>query len=297
VFSPRINENVEAVASHLVSKGLSTPQLVRTAAGEPLAIDDEGRAWRLLTWVSGDTHDVVGSPGQAWAAARFVGRWHAALEDLRHDFVGLRGGVHDTSGHLARLRSAVSALTSHRLHADVVHLHAAIERALPTLTPIDDTLTLLGHGDLKINNLLFQTGDPDEPIALVDLDTVGPQALAFELGDAMRSWCNPAGEVADGIAFSLDVHDAIIAGWLEGRGRSLTARERDALVSGVEWITLELATRFLVDALEERYFGWDATRFATRGEHNLARARGQWRLHELAVEARSARQRALDAPP
>lgn len=293
VFSPRINENVEAVALHLYAKGLITPRLVRTRSGDAFVLDEESRAWRMITWVDGVAHDVVISPAQARAAGRFVGRWHAALEDLDHEFVAMRVGVHDTQAHVARLRTAVATSSAHRLYGDVARLHEAIEATFSTLSPIE-TLTLVGHGDLKINNLLFEDGDPTSPVALVDLDTVGPQSLAFELGDAMRSWCNPAGEVETGITFDLAVHDALVAGWVEGRGRSPSAAERAALASGVEWITLELAARFLVDALEEKYFGWDASRFPTRGAHNLARGRGQWRLHTLAVEARDARLRTLD---
>lgn len=296
VFSPRINENVEAVAHHLHEKGFVTPRLVRTRSGDAFVLDDEARAWRMITWVDGVAHDVVDSPALARSAAEFVGRWHAALADLQHEFVGLRVGVHDTQAHVARLRAAVATLSEHPLHAEVARLHEALEATLLTLEPVEE-LTLVGHGDLKINNFLFAEGDPTRAVALVDLDTVGPQSLAFELGDAMRSWCNPAGEVEAGITFDLAFHDALLRGWVEGRGRSPSIAERAALARGVEWITLELAARFLVDALEEKYFGWDASRFPTRGAHNLARGRGQWRLHTLAVEARDARLRTLDSLP
>ena len=73
----------------------------------------------------------------------------------------------------------------------------------------------------------------------------------------------------------------------------LRPRLRDALVTGFAQIALELTARFLADALNERYFGWDATRFATRGEHNLLRARGQWALHEAVMRARPTLDRAV----
>ncbi len=41
---------------------------------------------------------------------------------------------------------------------------------------------------------------------------------------------------------------------------------------------MELAARFCTDALEESYFGWDASRFASAAEHNLVRARAQLSL-------------------
>jgi hypothetical protein len=72
-------------------------------------------------------------------------------------------------------------------------------------------------------------------------------------------------------------------------GVHLTEAERRALLAGVEWISLELASRFAADALLESYFGWDARRFPGRGEHNLVRARGQLALHEAFVAMRKER--------
>ena len=62
------------------------------------------------------------------------------------------------------------------------------------------------------------------------------------------------------------------------------APEARALVGGLGTICLELSARFLADALNESYFGFDATRFATRGDHNLVRGRGQLALF-ASVEA------------
>ena len=58
-------------------------------------------------------------------------------------------------------------------------------------------------------------------------------------------------------------------------------------------MSLELAVRFAADALDESYFGWDAGRFASRGDHNLVRARGQWSLHEAVVATRPQRAQLL----
>lgn len=82
---------------------------------------------------------------------------------------------------------------------------------------------------------------------------------------------------------------ASLAGYLGALSFALTRAEREALVHGVEWISLELTARFAADALRERYFGWDRSRFPAAGEHNLLRARGQWALHQAALATREAR--------
>ena len=89
-------------------------------------------------------------------------------------------------------------------------------------------------------------------------------------------------------SLDLEILGASLRGYVAGLGRALTADERRGLLLGVEWVSLELAARFAADALFESYFGWDATRFPGRGEHNLVRARGQWSLHEALLATRAA---------
>ena len=112
--------------------------------------------------------------------------------------------------------------------------------------------------------------------------------LPLELGDAMRSWCNPAGEDASATEVDLAVFSALVQGYASTTRGDVLAEERDALVTGFAQISLELTARFLADALNERYFGWNAARYATRGDHNLVRARGQWALHNAVMNERGA---------
>ncbi|MBC8132158.1 MAG: hypothetical protein H7X95_04190, partial [Deltaproteobacteria bacterium] len=127
----------------------------------------------------------------------------------------------------------------------------------------------------------------------IDLDTVGPLPLAFELGDAWRSWCNRSGEDQEAAELDLNIFEASLDGYRAGLGRTLDADERRALLLGPEWISLELSARFAADALDEAYFGWDHQKFAGRGEHNLTRARGQHSLYRALVTTRPQRVRML----
>jgi Ser/Thr protein kinase RdoA (MazF antagonist) len=300
IFPAAIHGNLRVVTRRLAAAGITTPELVATAAGEPcLDLGTEG-VWRVLTYVAGVSFDRVATPLQARAAATLVARFHAALADLDHVFVGLRTGVHDTPGHLARLAAAVAARPEHRLHGAVAPLAAAVAAAAAALPPLPPLPDLIGHGDLKFNNVLFAGPTPpasEAALCLVDLDTVGPISLAYELGDAWRSWCNRSGEDVTTAALDLGVLAAALDGYRAGRGRPLTAAERRALLLGPEWVSLELTARFAADALNEVYFGWDPTRFPGRGEHNLHRAQGQWSLHQAFVAARAARATLLEVAP
>jgi len=292
IFSPEIHGNIVAVTERLAAAGMVTPRLLPARDGRPYLIAPGGTVWRLQTHIDGVAFDVVGSAAQARAAGALVGRFHAAVDGLAHEFTGMRVGVHDTPRHLARLEEAVAAHAGHRLAAQVRPLAQAIRAGADGLPPLPALPPRICHGDLKFNNILFAGARPPDDaraVALIDLDTVGPLPLAFELGDAWRSWCNRAGEDDVNAALDLEIMGASLGGYRAGLGRALSADERRALVLGVEWVSLELAARFASDALAESYFGWNASRFPGRGEHNLVRARGQWSLHQALVASRAER--------
>ena len=292
IFSPAIHGNIVAVTERLAAAGLVTPRLLPARDGRPYLIAPGGTVWRLQTHIAGVAFDVVSGAAQARAAGALVGRFHTAVDDLDHEFTGMRAGVHDTPRHLARLDEAVATHAGHRLAAEVRPVAKAIRDGAAALPPLPALPPRVCHGDLKFNNILFAGAQPPDDaraVALIDLDTVGPLALAYELGDAWRSWCNRAGEDDVNAALDLEIMGASLDGYRAGLGRALGADERRALVLGVEWVSLELAARFAADALAESYFGWNATRFPGRGEHNLVRARGQWSLHQALVATRSTR--------
>lgn len=272
IFAPAVNRDIDAVTRHLQARGVPTPLVLPTRDGALWAEGPDGRCWRALTWVPGETVHRLTSTAQAREAGALVGRWHRATTDLVHTFAFGRPGVHDTPAHMAGLEAAVAAKTEHRLAAAVAPVAAAILDGWRTLPQPPPAPVQICHGDLKISNVRFAGG---AAVALVDLDTMGPQPLDVELGDAWRSWCNPCGEDDPDGRFDLGLFEAAAEGYL---GENPVGAAAPSLALGPERIALELASRFCRDALEERYFGWSAAVAPTRGEHNLLRARGQLSL-------------------
>ncbi|KYF67001.1 MULTISPECIES: phosphotransferase enzyme family protein [Sorangium] len=275
IFAPPVHDDIEAVTAHLASRGVPTPRLLRADDGALFARDGAGAVWRAMDFVPGRTHHRVGSPALARAAGALAARFHRAVDDLEHAYRHVRAGAHDTALHMERLDGAATGGEGRRL-AD------AILDAFRTWQGRLDLPARHCHGDLKISNLRFS--EAGEGICLLDLDTLALQSLDVELGDAWRSWCNPAGEDATEARFDLEVFAAAVAGYREVR--PFSAEEREALADAVERIALELAARFCRDAFEDRYFGWDAARFPTRVAHNLHRAAGQLSLARAARRQR-----------
>lgn len=289
IWAPEVNLDIDAVTSHLAARGMMTPRLLRTRVGEPWLVH-EGAVWRALSWIAGETVHAVPAPEWARAAGELVGRFHAAIADLQYEYRFTRAGVHDTAAHLAKLRERAVG------EGELVELAREILNAADGLPEMPHLPRRHLHGDLKISNVVFGRS-PLEARALIDLDTVGKGTLAFELGDALRSWCNPHGEDAGHAKFELPIFAAAIEGFFAAAA-PVSDEEREGIVTGLETVCLELAARFAVDAFDDRYFGWDPSRFPSRRAHNIVRARGQLALglsvraqreEALAISARGAR--------
>jgi Ser/Thr protein kinase RdoA (MazF antagonist) len=244
--------------------------------------------WRAITWIEGRSFDRVTGPDQARAGAELVGRFHRAVSDLEHDFHFTRAGVHDTAAHLERLRRA-RARENAPWTTEASELRAEILDAASALPTLPATPARICHGDLKISNLLFD--DAGRGLCLIDLDTLGPQTIAFELGDALRSWANPSGEDIAAPRVDLEIVAAAAEGYARGAAGLLSRAEIESVIPGLETVCIELAARFCVDAYDDLYFGWDATRFSSRREHNLVRARGQLALGRSVTAKRAELQR------
>lgn len=282
IFKPAVHLDIEAVTSRLEARGLLTPRLLRTTEGG-LWVDDSQGCWRLMSYVPGRTVHRMDSPARAATSGALVGRFHAAVAGWSYTFEHCRPGAHDTPRHMATLAAAMEAGDAHPL---AVPAQALGRQILDQWARWEGTLDLperVCHGDLKVSNLRFDSAG-ERAICLLDLDTMASLPLAVEMGDAWRSWCNPAGEDdPDAVYFDLDLFEASATAWLAELG-PLPEAELASLVPGVERICLELAARFCADALRNTYFREDRQRFPEVGAHNLWRARGQ---HRLAVSARA----------
>jgi Ser/Thr protein kinase RdoA (MazF antagonist) len=286
VFGGVVNEDIDVVTTHLASKGFPTPCVVRTDNGALWVDDGEGGVWRALTFVEGQAFDRISSASMAHEAGKLVAHFHVAVADLNHEYRHVRPGVHDTRRHFDFLRTALLDHSGHRLFSQVAPLAERIWKIAENLPDLSGLSKRHAHGDLKISNLLFRDGTG---FCLVDLDTLGRMIWPFEMGDALRSWTNPNGEDQQRSAIDVETFAAALSGYGSvARGTPLVSdEESDALVAGLATICTILSSRFLADALHEKYFGYDASRFPARGEHNLLRGQGQLALFESVDAQRS----------
>ena len=244
----------------------------------------EGQFWRTLTFVAGcRPGERLEDRTQARELGRGLGTFHALISDLPvAELADTLAGFHITPGYLAQferaLRTTTVALTPQAAHCiafirDRQRFAGVLEDAkaagLLPLRPI--------HGDPKLNNVMFDLAT-GEAIALIDLDTIKPGLVHYDIGDCLRSGCNRLGEeTADwrSVHFDLELCEAILEGYISQAQGFLAAADYDYLYEAMRLIAFELGLRFFSDHLAgNHYFK------TTRPGHNLQRALVQFRLTE-----------------
>ncbi len=278
LFGIAVHQDIEAITRHLQRRQLLTPVLVPTRDAQ-LALDlGTNGVWRVMTYIAGHTFSRM-TPALAVPAGALTARFHAAVSDLEHRFHFVRTGAHDFERHLQNLRNAVAKAEQTGLEQTppgfLTLADSIFEMAARVLAEVPGPSRIC-HGDLKINNLRFD--DAGRGLCLLDLDTLAHLKLGLELGDALRSWCNPLGEDRTDSYFDLGLLQPILHGYAESGRRFVTVEEREFLITGALRITIQLAARFAADIINQSYFRYDSARFPSRAAHNQVRAEGQLSL-------------------
>ncbi len=272
IFDPVLHLDIDAVTSRLHQMGLITPRLVPTTSGELWFDDKKTGVWRMFSWIDGETFLNTDSVKICGEAGRLLGLFHSALWDFEHEFSFTRLGVHDTEKHISNLKRVMQ---KHADHPKFSEVNDVAKKILDELAILDLPLSSgprIVHGDPKLSNIVFSS--KGRAVCMVDLDTLARMPIAVELGDALRSWCNPAGEEHQP-CFRMDLFRSAIKGYAQAMRDKASEQDWQPIPKWTGIISLELAARFCADALEESYFRWDESLFASASEHNLLRAKVQ----------------------
>jgi len=113
------------------------------------------------------------------------------------------------------------------------------------------------HNDTKLNNVLMDK-TTNEGIAVIDLDTVMPGSVLFDIGDGIRSACSNSFEDEldkEKIFINLELTKAYLKGYLEEMAEYLEKEEINYICLSIKVLTYELALRFLTDYINgDTYF-------------------------------------------
>lgn len=278
--------NAAVIAQHLslpqTAYPLAVTQPLTTLSGE-LAVDMGERGfWRAISYIKDSCSvEQLTSPQQAQQLARAFGQFVAALADLDPGKLQeVIPAFRSLSARLDALQQAAAADRLQRLKScrQWYEFALAQQALVAELAEIEPRLPRrICHNDTKINNLLF-TEDRQHPLAVVDLDTCMPGYLMYDFGDMVRSCCASVAEDAtelQQVRMLPEYFSALVAGWQQALGTTMTPVEQQSLWLGIRVVTLMLAVRFLTDYLDgDRYFR------ISHPQHNLERAANQFTLYQ-----------------
>lgn len=275
----QIMENLITLNKHVTQKTsasvkLQIPEILKTTGKTSLYRDENGDYWRALSFIA-DTESIetIGAIDDAEQVGFALGHFHRLLSDLNpvllHDTLP---GFHITPEYLKHYYqvSRQPAKPGNRYCADFIARFQHIADDLETAKQ-QGLLSLRGiHGDPKLNNFLFDS-HRKKIVSIIDLDTVKPGLVHYDIGDCLRSCCY----MSDPVGFNLDMCAALLTSYLSEAGAFFTEHDYRYLYPAIRLIPFELGIRFYTDYLEaDRYFK------ITEPEQNLQRAINQFRLCE-----------------
>ncbi len=268
--------------SPLGERRWEVPRVVRCRADQRPWVEREDGFWRLITFVeSSRSFDLVTSADQAREVGIGLGLFHHLISDLSPErLADTLEGFHVTPRYLEQY-DAVLAGAPAAAGGDVSRCRAFVEERRD-FAPVLEAARASGrlrlrpiHGDPKVSNVMLEAGS-GRAVALVDLDTVKPGLIHYDIGDCLRSCCNPLGEETadlEAVRFDVDLCRAVLGGYLSAASGFLTEADYEHLYAAIRLISFELGLRFFTDHLAGNVY------FRTeRPDHNLQRALVQFRL-------------------
>ncbi|MBD2363017.1 aminoglycoside phosphotransferase family protein [Anabaena minutissima FACHB-250] len=287
-----IMQNLRTFTDHIYQKLQHTPldrrwempRVLSTKEAQDYYIDAEGSFWRAISFIEqSQSFDTMQNLEQAQEIGYALGMFHNLISDLPpQKLADTLEGFHLTPLYLrhyqevlARTTSQISPEVNYCLQfvSDRTTFAYILENA-----KAEGKLPLrLMHGDPKINNVMFDTAT-QQAVSVIDLDTVKPGLVHYDIGDCLRSGCNPVGEETadwDSVYFDTDLCQGILQGYLSVAKAFLTENDYTYIYDGIRLIAFELGLRFFADYLAGNvYFK------VKHPEHNLARAIVQFKLTE-----------------
>ena len=281
--------NVQEVSSHLAFKikgKKKTLQIVRTKKDELFLNLKHDDCWRAYEYIGNTTsYQKVTSIDQMYKAGLAIADFHQSLSDFPienlkitiKDFHNskliydqfLNDFQSDENGKSNEVLKESLFFEERKKYFGIYH----------SLKQQGKLPLRVCHNDTKINNILFDE-KTDQPIAIIDLDTVMPGIVLNDFGDAIRSGANSAFEDEndlDKVGFNFPFYESFTKGYLGKSKEFLTKEEINWLAYSPYIITMEQGVRFLHDHINgDVYFK------TSRKNHNLDRARNQIKLaHEM----------------
>lgn len=272
------------------------PVVIQNRSGKDYTVDEAGGFWRAISLIErAKTYARIRDAAHAREAGYALGRFHSLISDLDPSrLYDTLPGFHITPQYLAnydrvlaeRLKQTRQEQAEVAYGLQFVAARRAWAGVLEEARAAGKLTLRTMHGDPKVDNILIDDHS-GQAVSLIDLDTVKPGLVHYDIGDCLRSCCNPAGEETTdlgAVRFDLALCQTILEGYLDEAARFFSVADYAYLYDAIRLIAFELGLRFFSDHLAGNvYFK------VKHPQHNLQRALVQFRL----VEEIEAQERAI----
>ena len=285
----RVMENLRTLLDHVAQKSreqdipLQFPDILQSRDGLDYYIDDQKQFWRAISFIKDSkSYDVITGPAQAKLVGKALGQFHSLVQDIPPNrLYETLPEFHVTPRYVQAYRKALLALSKRKSNPMLDHCmefaNARLNSCSVLQDAIEDKILRLRviHGDPKLNNFLFnRTGN--KVLSLIDLDTLNPGLIHYDIADCLRSVCNLSGENSndfDSVNFDLEICSALLPAWLAQARNFMTLQDYQFIYPAIRLLPLELGLRFLSDyLLGNKYFKVE------HPEQNIERAIVQFKL-------------------
>ncbi len=276
IFTSSAIEDFRKVSQHLKSNNWEIQEIVTSKHGKYALYDTRSNLWRLTTHIAADNPNTIEIENQQLVAVgQLLATLHNVLKRLHYQPQFRIPHFHEANYYAKRLSEVVSHLPNSTIQTLAVNVLLAYS-SLPKM-PIAERQLI--HGDPSTNNILYRNG---MPFTYIDFDTLMIGTIWIDIGDLLRSL---SGDISQTIPqFSYGRIQLIINGYYEKAAPKIPIETFfDHSLLAMRHITLELTMRFLIDIVDDAYFSWDGTQFASRSDNNLARAHAQWEIYHQSL--------------
>jgi Ser/Thr protein kinase RdoA (MazF antagonist) len=260
------------------------PQILPTHQGQDYWQTESGEFWRSLSFIAdSQSFDVMESIEQVREVGYALGTFHNLTSDLAPErLADTLEGFHITPRYLRQYEEVVAKGNIQRsLEVDYCLKFISDRKGLAHILEDAKAAGKLPlrtmHGDPKVNNILFDR-QTQLAVSVIDLDTVKSGLVHYDIGDCLRSGCNPAGEETEeweDVQFDTELCQGILQGYLLTARSFLTEYDYAYIYDAIRVITFELGLRFFTD-----YLAGNVYFHVKHPEHNLLRSLVQFRLVE-----------------
>ncbi len=266
------------------------PRVLLAQDGKDHWLDSGGSFWRAMSFIdSSQSFDTIKDLEHAREVGYALGMFQNLLRDLPAvSLADTLEGFHITPRYLRHYdevldRTRVSKTPEVDYGLQFVSERRGWAHVLEDAKTQGKLRVRPIHGDPKVNNVMMDTAT-GQAISIVDLDTVKPGLIHYDIGDCLRSGCNPLGEEErwEMVRFEPELCQAILKGYVSLAKDFLTESDYEYLYDAIRLIAFELGLRFFTDYLEGNvYFK------IKHPEHNLVRGLAQFKLTE-SIESQGA---------